>query len=413
MFSFPDTSFLRPVSHGDRLFAFPFNGTELVKLDLICEAGSAYQTFKLSAAATAKLMTVATRSMDSAALSEFFDFRGILVESSSDILQNTTTFYYLRRYADELLPVIHDIVMYPAFNEEDFEVWRAQRKIKIMQSEQKTADIARRMFYSALFSEQHPLGRHATPADADLLTLDAVKEFYSRRYIPLNTAIVVAGNIDDQLISSLGSLLPASSSATDNTVYNALGPSSPYTPGKNVSHNPSATQTSLRIGRILPLSWDSMEYAQFMLLTTILGGYFGSRLMSNLREEKGYTYGIYARTQIYRGVIVFYILADVTAGKGDAAVEEIWRELERLRTELVTEAELELVKTVMAGDFLRSVDGIFERSARFCDMYGTGVDERLTANIRTAINETTPRQILSLAQQLLSPDSMVCCLAGA
>ena len=176
---------------------------------------------------------------------------------------------------------------------------------------------------------------------------------------------------------------------------------------------PDATQTSLRVGRVLPLAWDSPDYARFMLLTTLLGGYFVSRLMRNIREDKGYTYGIYARTQIYRGLIVFFITADLSAGTEQAALDEIFRELKLLRSVPVGDDELALVKTVMAGDFLRSVDGIFERSTRFCDMLATGVDERLTERIRSSLGETTPAQLLDLAVRLLDPADMTVCLAGA
>lgn len=162
----------------------------------------------------------------------------------------------------------------------------------------------------------------------------------------------------------------------------------------------------------MPLRWDSAEYARLMLLVTALGGYFGSRLMMNLREDKGYTYGSYARTQIYRGAIVFYITADVAAGTADAAVGEVVRELDRLSNEPLEDEELQLVKTVLVGDFLRSVDGVFEISSRYCDMLGTSINERFTDNLRAAINETTAVQLQELAQRLLNSEAMTVCLAG-
>ena len=174
----------------------------------------------------------------------------------------------------------------------------------------------------------------------------------------------------------------------------------------------SATQTTVRVGRLLPLSWDSAEYTRFMLLTTALGGYFSSRLMQNLREDKGLTYGIYARTQIYRGLIVFYITADISGGSARMAVAEIKNELSRLCNETIPDEELHLVKTVMAGDFLRSVDGIFERSARFCDMYATCVDEQLTVKLPRPLEHTTPEEIKELAAEYLQPESMIVCTAG-
>ena len=135
--------------------------------------------------------------------------------------------------------------------------------------------------------------------------------------------------------------------------------------------------------------------------------------MSNLREDKGYTYGIYARTQIYRGVIVFYLTADVAGNVADEAGKEIMHELQRLVDEPVPDEELDLVRTVLVGDFLRSVDGIFERSARFCDMLGTDITEQFTDNLREAILTTTSADLQRLAATYLAPQQMTVCRAGA
>lgn len=411
MISLPDSSSLVPVSREGNLYLFPSDSTELVKLDLLFEAGSFYQKHKLCASATAKLMTVATQNMDTATLAEFMDFRGIICETNSEVQQSSLTFYFLRRYANELLPVLCDMVCAPSFVDNDFEVWCNHRRQEIMRQEMKTTTLARRRFYEALFGSDHPLGRYATAHDVDLLTLDDVKAHHANYYSRDHMAVVAAGNIEGL---DLSRLISAHSSVTRCDLPTVPTPlPAQFVKGNGDGCGQHFTQTTLRMGRILPLPWDSMDYARFMLLTTVLGGYFGSRLMSNIREDKGYTYGIYARTQIYRGVIVFFITADIAEGKATAALDEVNRELERLRTETIPDDELELVKTVLAGDFLRSVDGIFERSARFCDMLGTGVDECLTDNLRSALTDTTPAQLQELAQRLLNPADMTVCLVGS
>lgn len=172
-----------------------------------------------------------------------------------------------------------------------------------------------------------------------------------------------------------------------------------------------AVQTTIRMGRLLPLRWDDPAYTDFMLLTTLLGGHFGSRLMSNLREDKGYTYGISARSQIYRGLIVFYITGDVAAETADAACNEIFAELRRLDD--ISDEELGIVKNVLAGDFVRSIDGVFERAERFCNMSATHVTEQLTANLSRSLENTTAAQLQELARRLLNPESMTVCLAGS
>ena len=391
------------------IYLFPSDTTDLVKIDLLFEAGSAYQHKKLCAAATVKLMCTATKAMDSAALAEFMDYRGIVVEADSQVQQTSLTFYLLRRYAEELLPIVRDIVYSPAFNEDDFEVWRNHRRQEILSAEQKPSTIARREFYLQIFGEHHPLGSYATAADLDNLTLDDIRTHHTERYVNGKVSVVLAGAVDDNLVDMVHAIFATTDE--DSTRKMLPFPERQSITTRHIAMS-SATQTTVRVGRLLPLSWDSAEYTRFMLLTTALGGYFSSRLMQNLREDKGLTYGIYARTQIYRGLIVFYITADISGGSAQMAVAEIKNELSRLCNETIPNEELQLVKTVMAGDFLRSVDGIFERSARFCDMYATCVDEQLTVNLQRALEETTPEQIKKLAAEYLQPESMIVCTAG-
>ena len=410
MIKMPAIETLTPIAFAAdrRIACFPSGNTDLVKIDFLFEAGSAYQEQPLCASAASKLYSVATRSLSAAEMSEFVDFRGIIMETNSEVLQSSLTVYMLRRYVDEMLPMIKAMFEQPAFAEEDYRVWQTKRHEEIATLEHRTAPMARRLFYQALFGATHPLGRYATADDVYRLELHIVKDFWRRRYRLASCKVVAAGAVDDMLLDSLHGLLPTNYVDTVRmTLDNVLGiPTTKHLP------MPGATQTSLRIGRLLPLSWDSIDYARFMILTTLLGGYFGSRLMRNIREDKGYTYGIYARTQIYRGCIVFYIVADVAAGTAEAAIQEVFNELRRLSDERVDDDELLLVKNVLVGDFLRSVDGVFELSGRYCDMIGTSVDERLTENLAAAIDETTAAQLQELAQRLLKVEDMTVCTAG-
>lgn len=390
-----------PVFHGD---------TSMVKLDLLFNAGTVCQPQLLCAAAANKLLTVATSTMDAAALAEFMDFRGVIVEPAVSTTQNTLTFYFLRRHAEELLPVVADMLCRPAFAESDFRVWQGRRRQELATLEQRTSHIARKMFYEELFGIDHPLGCYAVAADADLLQLDNVRCFWRQHYGLERCDVVAAGCVDEGLVALIGDCF-----GTKTDIVEPKGLPAPEPAKHNrqlIRQMDGATQTSLRIGRVIPLHWNDPDYARLMLLVTALGGYFGSRLMQNIREDKGYTYGISARTQIFRGLITFYITADVAAGTADDAVRESFGELRRLREEPIGEDELQLVKTVLTGDYLRSVDGVFELSTRYCDMLGTGVDERLTDNLRNAIKETTAVQLQELAQRLLDEDEMTVCLAG-
>ena len=415
MIQIPDPSTLQPQIHpfdaSRRLLLLRSDATELVRVDFLFEAGSSYQPKPLCAAAANKLMTVATQKMDAARLAEYLDYRGAIVETSSDVLQTSLTVYTLRRFAEEVLVVVGDMIYHPQFGSDDFSLWCKKKSVELATLEGRSQHIARRLFYQTLFGTEHPLGRYAIAADAARLEVDTVRDFHKRYYVDGGCQVILSGHIDDGLIEHIAGIWHK---GTTTVTHDKNLAKSPIAGNLHISAAiTDSVQTSLRIGRQLPFDWSHPDYAPFMILTTLLGGYFGSRLMSNLREDKGYTYGIQARTQIYRGCIVFYIAADVAAGKADAAEQEIVGELRRLMEEKVEADELLLVKTVLAADFVRSIDGIFERAARLCDMHATDVTEQLTQNLCKAIETTTAVQLQELAQRLLNPETMVYCRAGA
>lgn len=155
------------------------------------------------------------------------------------------------------------------------------------------------------------------------------------------------------------------------------------------------------------MRWDSMDYAMTVVLSTILGGYFGSRLMSTIREEKGYTYGISSQTRICRDSLLFSITTDVASAYAEPALSAIFDELRKLCDEPVPNEELDLVRKCMIGDFMRSIDGVFERSERYCQQLVANIDERFTDNLLRAVDTVTPDRLQLLAKQLFRPEELL------
>ena len=397
---------------------FPNLATPLVKLDLTFEAGSRYQSQPCVAQAANQLMGQATRHHDAEWVAEFLDFRGITIERAADTCTACLSFYFLRRYAHELLPLIREMIEQPVLTSTLFEAHVSKRRQQLEVNLRKTSSVARNIWYEALFGPNHPLGVHATPEDVDRLTPDLITAFWRERY--KDYWITLSGNVDDALVEMV-------SNSTRHTPQ-SLRDSSPnlgeqleiLTASDRGSHSSPklgevaqraggvcSPQFSIRVGRVLPFRWNDPDYHKFMVLNTLLGGYFGSRLMSNLREEKGYTYGIYSQTQIYRGLIVFFITADVAAEAADDSLVQVDAEMRRLQEEPVTDDELRRVCTYMRGDHLRSIDGIFELAERRRQMATTGVGEEFFDLFLNALDTTTPADIQRLARQHLSPEEML------
>ncbi len=401
----PSLAPLAPATHrlpnGNTLYYFPNPTLDLVKLDFTFEAGSGYQQLLSQAHAANGLLCEATAQHDAQTVAEFLDFRGIVVERTRDVCQGNVSVYFLRRYAEELFPLLREMFDQPRVTPQLFDAYLSRRRQTIAMGFQKTNYRARNRFYEMLYGPDHPLGCYARVEDLDRLTLDAVVAFQRQHYRLASAHIILSGNVDAALLALADRYLSPAVEAPATRLV--LPPPQPQAGGQSSEiRMPSAVQSTLRIGRLLPFRWSDAEYAQFMVLNTLLGGYFGSRLMSNIREDKGYTYGIYSQTQIFRGSISFFITADVAAEATQPAVEEVFKEIERLQQEPVSEEELERVRNVMMGDFIRSIDGTFELSERYRQMVFTDVTEQFSANYLDAIQHTTPAALQRLAQQYLT-----------
>ena len=387
--------------NGNTLHLFPNDAIGIVKLDITLEAGSAYQTLKSQAHAANQLFGEATSIHSAEHIAQFLDFHGIVVERSADVCQSNISYYFLRKFADQLLPLIAETFQQPFVTPQLFQSYLSRRTNQISTNLQKTSYQARNRYYQLLYGFQHPIGTYALPADLQHLTLQAVQDFIHLHYSLAHAHLILSGPIDDQLLALADQYLAPTSTTAPTAPLPLTVTPQPYVPTSHITL-PNNVQSTIRIGRLLPFPWHSLDYTRFMVLNTLLGGYFGSRLMSNLREDKGYTYGIYSQTQIFRNSIALYITADVAAQSTPDAVHQIFQEINRLQQEPVTDAELDRVRNYMMGDFIRSIDGTFEISERYRQMVSTQVDERLSTNLMETLADVTPAQLQTLAQSTLT-----------
>ena len=411
---------------------FPNLSTPLVKLDLTFEAGSRYQPQPCVAHAASRLIGEATAAHSATSVAEFLDFRGIVVERSADVCTSCLSFYFLRRYAAELLPLVREMVENPLLTPQMFTAFVSKRRQQLETNALKTSQVARNIFYERLFGADHPMGVYARPEDVDRLTPQMITDFWRDRYQSTHDNpspkywITLSGHVDDNLLTLINDNLNENENQNEN--QNRLPPNSQFSVLNSQFSIDSqisrpSVQSSLRVGRVLPFQWNDPDpskapaqfstlNSQFSILNTLLGGYFSSRLMSNLREDKGYTYGINSQVQIFRGPIVFFITADVANDAVPDALVQIDNELRRLQEERVSDEELHRVCTYMRGDHLRSIDGIFELAERHRQMATMGIDKRFFDYLLQALETTTPDDIQRLARRFLSPEEMLHVVVG-
>ena len=402
----------RTLPGGNSMYLFPSKSVDILKLDFVFNAGGASQPKRLCAGAVRDLLLEASERYNSRQVAELFDRLGVAMDRQATSSTVKLTVYVLRKYAAEVFPVLSDLLLHPVIGQDEFDVLMAKRRQTLLNAELKTNMMARNLFYEAVYGKDHPEGVYAKPDDVQKLSLADVRGYADQRFSLADATLVLAGNYDDEILNLVDECfsIPTHPSNLSNTLNSKFKIQSSKL---KIRHSiPSSVQTTLRIGRILPIEWDDPDYPMFMILNTVLGGYFGSRLMTNIREEKGYTYGIYSMSNMVRGSSVFYVTSDVASEYAEPALKEIYHELDMLRREPVSEDELNLVCNYMAGDFLRSIDGIFERSERFYNMLDTLIDERFTTNLLNALQTATPAKLKELAERVFDKRELTEVIVG-
>lgn len=381
---------------------------EVTRLSLVFHCGSLFQQKPFAASATLSMMSEGTRNYTAAALSERLDFYGLNYEVNIDRDYAMITLCSLSKFFGEGLALLEEILLHPTFPEKELEVYKNRRKQRLNVERSKVAFVAREEFGRSLFGAQHPYGMSSPQSKYDLLTCDDLVDFHRQHYIAENCFAVASGWItpaEQELMEAFLAKIPTGAlpAAPDF-------PAVVSTPECYIER-PDAVQSALRVGKVL-FPRNHPDFIGMQVLTTLLGGYFGSRLVSNLREDKGYTYGIYATMINLQDSGYLAIATEVGAEVTDLALEQIFVEIERLRTEQVDEAELQTVKQIMVGETMRILDGPFGIADVTIENLQNGTDNDYLNRFLAEIAAVTPQRLQALAENYLQADDFVRVVVG-
>ena len=394
--------------NGTPIYAINCPEYEVVRVSFVFHAGSTTQCHPFTASATANMLAEGSRNMTSQQIAEKLDYYGSYFDINIDRDYSYITFCALSKFFTQTAEVIEEVILHPTFPEAEVATYRDKRRQQLAIERRKVETIARENFAHAIFGEKHPYGVSYPESAYDTLCREHIEEHYRSRYSAENCIVVCSGAISDEVLQRITDI--ASQIPSSNTLSTVEFP--PYDTRYNVRvQHDGAMQSSIRMGRLLfPRSHE--EFVPMQVLSTLLGGYFGSRLMQNLREQNGYTYGVYSAMVNFQQTGYLAIATQVGTEVTEDALQQIAAEIDRLRTERVSEQELSLVKNIMAGEMMRILDGPFGIADVTTENILCGFDNRqIEANLRR-IRNTTPDEILSLAQRYLAPEDIVTVVAG-
>jgi len=400
------------LSNGIELHSVSAGSQEITKLEFIFKAGMYYQPAALIASTTNSLLESGTKSFTADQISDGIDFYGSFVEFGVGQDYATVTLFTLNKYLNDSLKYLEEIIKSPVFPEQELKIHTANKRQKHLINSQKVDVLARRKFSELLFGGNHPYGINVEENDFDRINLNEIKSFYSKYYQSKNCTIIASGNLPKNLHDTLNNFFGEKEwGEKPHLVFNEAKTLQTTQRRVHFFDKDDAVQSAIRIGRIM-FNKTHPDYFHFQVLNSILGGYFGSRLMANIREDKGYTYGIGSGLSSLVNTGYFFVSTEVGAAVTEKALEEIYKEIKILREKPVDLVELETVRNYILGQFLRSVDGPFALADKFKAIWEFGLDYSYFDNYFNAVKTVTPTDLLEMANKYLQEKDLIECVVG-
>jgi predicted Zn-dependent peptidase len=391
------------LKNGVEVYLVDMGTVDTLMMNIVFYAGNYYETQNLVAPATNFMLKNGTRTMNAYQINDFFEYYGAYLNRSAGHETAELSLHCMKKNFAELLPVISQLIVDSTFPEEELEIYKKNMQQRLQVNLRKNDFIAGRLIDTYLFGADHPYGRYSSIEDYSALNIGAVKEFYDQYYLGGRCVIFIAGplpgDIQNLVESHLGSL-PLSGSArpekSDQTIL-------PVKEKKyRVTNDPDSVQGAIRIARNFP-NRHHADFQKMQVLNNIFGGFFGSRLMANIREDKGYTYGIHS--YLANLIQESALMISTEAGKDvtEDTIREVYLEMKRLRDEPVDEEELKTTKNFMIGTLLGDLDGPFQVAGRWKSLILNDLSEDYFYNGIETIKSIQPAAIQELANKYLNP----------
>jgi zinc protease len=388
------------LKNGVEVYAIDAGAEEVMMVEWVYFAGDWYEEKKLVAAATNFMLKNGTSTKTAFQVNEHFEYYGAYLNRAAYNETSTITLHTLSKHVHELLPVVREMLTDSIFPEEELTTYKKIMQQRLSVNLLKCDFVAHRLIDAYLYGEQHPYGRYSKFEDFETLIREDLLQFYKNYYQQGKFIVFVAGklpqNLEELLNKNFGDLPNNKIETKEFSIH-------PATEKKQrVINDPNGVQGAIRIARDFP-NRHHPDFLKVQVLNSLFGGFFGSRLMSNIREDKGYTYGIHSYLQNHIQQSAWMISTEAGRDVCEPAVKEIYHEMQRLRDELIDEEELLLVRNYMMGGLLGDLDGPFHIIARWKNIILNDLDENYFYDSIKTIKTITAEELQQLAEKYLQP----------
>ncbi|WP_297335130.1 pitrilysin family protein [Algoriphagus sp.] len=359
------------LSNGIHVFYFPTQGIDAVKIDITCQGQRDKLPLEqtLLPSFTLQMLSEGTTSKSSQDVANFLDFHASEISPILTFSKEGLSLLSTQKHLMAVLELMVDLIQQPSFTPEILEKRKSQRRLSIQLERERTSSRAGQLFRKGLFGATHPYGFEIGEKEVDLIDPEKI-HFYRDHLLWQETEIFISGDFSSQKLRNILDFLeqiPIRTKASGIISHE-------FNPMEVLHENrETAVQSSIRLG-YYSIPKNHPDFISLSIFNTILGGYFGSRLIKNIREDKGHTYGIFSSLAEIGNSNYWVISADVQKSFNREVISEIHREIQRLVHEPLEQEELETVRNYQIGQMLSRFSSSFDLMDRFRAVHHSGLD---------------------------------------
>jgi len=408
-----DINFIQPTSkqlaNGLSVYILNAGEQELVRIEFIFENGNWSEQKPLQAVAVNGLINSGTSKLTAKQIADSVDYYGAFLQTEYSADFTTITLYTLTKHLSSVLPILYSVLNESVFPQHELEIYQQNQKQKLQVSLQKNDYLARKTFAHAIFGDTS-YGSDINPSDYDQLQQIDLLAYFKAAFQPQNCTIIIAGKFLDKDFNVLDRVFGGAwennqSFDRNHFSFSAKGGQDIYI------EKPEALQSAIRMGN-LSINRTHEDFPALQVLNCVFGGYFGSRLMANIREDKGYTYGIGSGIASLKHAGYFFLATEVGAHVCADALKEIEKEITLLREELVADEELDLVKNYMLGSMLGSLENAFSHADKFKNIHFFGLGYSYYDKYIETVKNITAQDLKEMANRYLDWNAMARVVVG-
>jgi len=377
---------------------------KVFRLEACFLAGRPFEHKKGAAKATAELLREGSPRYNGLALAEKFEAHGASISSKSGIDTAHVMMHAPTDQFFELWPVMQDILIQPSFPPKEWKKYQRRQKEKILSDLTINEVVSYRQLTENLFGTDHPYGYNSTPQTYLDLSPEDLHQHHLNCYGPSRAMFILAGGWTEAMVQQLQEdieqwpersfpdITPHIAQTVDEK-HRTIRLNQPY-------------QASIRLGKLL-FPYEHPDYAYMQITNTLLGGYFGSRLMKKIREEEGLSYHVFSSVESMRYDGYWMIGTETSLSNVDKAIRLIEQEMRKMVEQPIGEDEAHMIRNYMIGNSLQFFEGAFNQSDflrhHLFELEGTDVYAPLMA----AIEEMDPKKIQSMAAKYFEPETLL------